>query len=384
MNRKKINIGKDRQAAESKIRDAILLLLVMGALWISLTGRAAWGQVDQGAITGVIQDATGAVVSGAQVTLTDTDTGLILQGKTNGSGIYMFSPVKQGNYSLSATAAGFQTTVQQNIHVDIQQRLNVVLTLQLGAVSQTITVSTAPPLLQTQSASVGQVMSTQAINNTPLAQRNWVYMAQLAPGVVPSGGTRGGGTGDYESNGQRAEQNNFVLDGVDNNVNIVDYENGSSYAIAPPPDALSEFKLETANFSAEFGHSAGSVLNASIKSGTNQIHGDLWEYFRNTNLSARNWNALTVPPYHMNQFGGTLGFPIIKNKLFYFGDIQNTRISYAAANTYSTPTPLMRQGNFTELLNTGLTGQAKPVQLYQPNSGGGRGRQSDALLQRRQ
>jgi hypothetical protein len=341
-----------------------------GLFLLALCASSLFAQLDQGTITGVVQDSSGGLVSGARVRLTNIDTAFVLQTKTDAKGVYAFPPVKIGRYQVSAAAPGFQTTVQQNLQLHVQERLNVPLTLNPGAVTQTVTVTTAPPLLQSQSGSVGQEISTQTINNTPLNQRNWVYIAQLTAGVVPSYGTRGGGTGDYEANGQRAEQNNFILDGVDNNVNIVDYENGSMYAIAPPPDALSEFKVETADFSAEYGHSAGSVLNASIKSGTNQIHGDVWEYFRNTNLDARNWNSSIIPPYHMNQFGGTLGFPIIKNKLFYCGDIQDTRIAYAGASTFTTPTALMRQGNFTELLNTGLTGQAKPIQLYQPNSGG--------------
>ena len=334
---------------------------------------SAFAQLDQGTITGVVQDSSGAVIPSAKVSLTNTDTGLVLQTKTNGSGIYVFSPVKIGHYSVSASAPRFKATMQENLQLNIQERLNVQLLLTPGDVSQTVTVTTAPPLLQTQSGSVGQVMSTRMINSTPLAQRNWVYMAQLSAGVVPSNGTRGGGSGDYEANGQRAEQNNFILDGVDNNVNVVDFMNGTTYAIAPPPDALSEFNLQTADFSAEYGHSAGSVLNASIKSGTNQIHGDVWEYFRNTNMDARNWNSLVNPPYHMNQFGATLGFPILKNKLFYFGDLQDTRISYGATSTFTTPTPLMRQGNFSELLNPSLTGSSKATYLYQPNSGGGPG-----------
>ena len=131
MNGREINVGKNLEGAKWKIGESIVSLLMVGAFWLSFTARMAWGQVDQGAITGVVQDATGAVISAAQVALTDTDTGLILKGKANGSGIYMFSPIKQGNYSLGATAPGFQTTVQQNIHLDIQQRLNIVLTLHL-------------------------------------------------------------------------------------------------------------------------------------------------------------------------------------------------------------------------------------------------------------
>lgn len=355
------------------IRRATVCMLVIGVSWMFFKGGLAWGQVDQGTISGIVTDSTGAVVPSAEIILTNIDTGLVLKYKANSSGDYVFSPVKQGNYELSATASGFQTTLQKNLHLDMQERLNVPLILKPGAVSETVTVSAAPPLLQSESGSVGQVMSTRSISNTPLNQGSWVYIAQLASGVVPSGGTRGGGTGDFEANGQRAEQNNFILDGVDNNVNVVDYMNGSMYAISPPPDALSEFKIETADYSAEFGHSAGTVLNASIRSGTNEIHGHVWEYVRNTVLDARDWDALIVPPYHMNQFGATLGFPIIKNKLFYFGDIQDTRIAYSASNTFTTPTTLMRQGNFTELLNTNLTGQSKPIQLYQPNSGGGVG-----------
>ena len=228
----------------------------------------------------------------------------------------------------------------------------------------------APPLLQTQSGSVGQVIDTTAIDNTPLNGRNWVYMVQLTAGVVPSGGTHGGGTGDFSANGQRAGQNDFLMDGVDNNANIMDLMNGASYNVRPPPDALAEFKVETSNYSAEYGHSAGAAVNVSIKSGTNQVHGAVWEYVRNTALDAKNWNATTTPPYHENQFGAALGFPVLKNKLFFFGDAEANRITYSSVSITSVPTPLMRQGNFTELQNTSLTGSAKPTQLYQPNSGG--------------
>lgn len=352
---------------KNKNHAGLPLLLLLAAMFLS---TAAWGQVDQGTITGIVQDSSNAVIPGANITLTNTDTGLILQGKANSGGVFVFSPLKIGNYKASATADGFQTTTQEHMHLDIQQRLNVVLTLQPGAVSQTVTVSDAPPLLQTQEGAVGQVISAETINNTPLNGRNWVYIAQLTAGVAPPfGNTRGSGTGDFVANGQRAEQNDFILDGVDNNTNLVDFLNGSSFVMRPPPDALAEFSLQTSNYSAEFGHSAGAVLNASIKSGTNQVHGSLWEYVRNTDLDATDWNAQTVPTYHQNQFGATLGFPIIKNKLFYFGDLEANRISFGKPGVFTVPTELMRQGNFSELLNTSLTGTG-PIQLYQPNTGG--------------
>ena len=348
-----------------------LFAAVLAALSFLFTG-SGFAQTDQGAITGVVQDSSGAVIPNAQVTVTNVDTGLALEAKSNRSGVFVFSPLKIGNYTLSASSQGFETVTRENLHLDIQQRLNVNMTLPLGAVSQTVKITSAAPLLQTEDAAVGQVISTKTINDTPLNGRNWVYIAQLTAGVAPPfGNTRGSGTGDFVANGQRAEQNNFILDGVDNNTNLVDFLNGSSYIMRPPPDALSEFSLQTSNFSAEFGHSAGAVLQANIKSGTNQIHGNVWEYFRNTNLDAINWNAgpdAQTPPYHQNQFGATLGFPILGNKLFYFGDIEANRISISNPSPINVPSALEKKGNFSELLNGNLTGVGAPTVLYEPNS----------------
>jgi hypothetical protein len=329
-------------------------------------------QVDQGTITGMVQDITGAAVPNASVTCTNNDTGLMLTDKTDKYGIYTFSPLKIGQYTLTASAPNFAITTQKNLQLDIQARLNIVMVLKPAAVNANVTVTTAPPMLQTEQGSVGQVVSAEDINNLPLNGRNWVFIAQLTAGTAPSINSlsRGAGTGDFFANGQRATQNNFVLDGVDNNVNVIDFQNGASYNVRPPPDALSEFKVETSDFSAEFGHSAGAVLNATTKSGTNQLHGSAWEYARNAILDATNWNATTVPPYQENQFGATAGFPILHNKLFYFGDAEANRIVIGTTYTFTVPTALMRQGNFTELLNTALTGAAKPYTLYQPNSGG--------------
>ncbi len=343
---------------------------------ILLTGRRATAQLDQGAINGVVKDPSGALIPGAEVTLTNTDTNFVLQGKADGKGEYSFSPIKIGNYMVSATAPGFETTTQENVRVNIQDRLNIDITLKPGGVKETITVTGAPPMLQSETASVGQVMDTQTINATPLNGRNWVYIAQLTAGVDPglsAGGARGGGTGDFSANGQRTTQNNFILDGVDNNVNVDDFQNGASYNVRPPPDALAEFKIDTSNYSAEFGHSAGAVVNASIKSGTNQIRGDVWEYFRNNKLDAADWdsNGGVVPVYHENQFGATLGGPIWKNKFFYFGDAEANRISFADPDPGLTvPTASMRNGDFSELFNTSLTGKNTPIGVFAPNSGG--------------
>jgi hypothetical protein len=370
------------QLRQTKRRMIWTVLFVLGFCCV-FTGMAL-AQQDQGAINGVVKDTKGAVVRGAQVTLTNTDTNFSLKGKTDGNGEYFFSPIKIGHYSVSATAQGFETTTQENITVNIQDRLNIPLTLKLGMQSESIVVSSAPPMLQSENASVGQVMTTEEINNTPLAGRNWVFMAELTAGVDPpiaSGGNgnspnalaRGGGNGDFSANGQRTTQNNFVIDGVDNNVSADDLMNGASYNVKPPPDALAEFKIDTSNYSAEFGHSAGAVMNVSIKSGTNKIHGDLWEYLRNNDFDAINWPDSSAPPYHQNQFGATLGLPIWKNKIFYFGDAEANRIVYGGSSlTLTVPTYSEVNGDMSELFLTGHGHNNSNLEsgVFAPNTAG--------------
>ena len=342
-------------------------------LVLSLWGHPVQAQVDQGTITGAVTDPTGAVIPNAKVTLTDTQTGLVLNTTSNQSGTYVFSPIKIGNYTVSASAPGFSQTSLSGLVLNVNQRLSADVKLQTGNVSQTVTVKAgAEQLLQSAQSSTGQTVSTQVINDTPLNGRNYVFVAQLTAGVTQSNGSRGEGKGDFSANGLRAEQNNFILDGVDNNSNEVDFLNGASYVIKPPPDALAEFKVQTSDYDAQFGHSAGAVINASIKSGTNSLHGNLWEYWRNDALDARDYFARTTPTpeYRQNQFGGTIGGPIIKDHLFFFGDVEANRIIQGATSTYSVPTPLMRAGNFSELLNPSLTGSSAPVTLYQPGSNG--------------
>jgi hypothetical protein len=343
------------------------------ALMVLFAGRA-FAQIDQGAIIGVVTDSTGAVIPNADVTLTDVDTGLVLKAKSNGDGNYFFGPIKTGNYTISASAPSFQTTVEQNIVVHVTDRLNIPLALKPGKATETVTVTSVAPLMQTQTAETAVDVDSKFLNDAPLANRNWVFIAQEAPGVTPGVG-RGAGNGDFSSNGQHAEQNNYMLDGVDDNVSNSDYINGSEYNIAPPPDAIAEFKMETSNYSAEIGRGHGAVINATTKSGTNAIHGDVWEYNRNTIFDARVWNTAptaTIPVFHLNQFGATLGGPIIKNHLFFFGDVQESRyVNGANPTNLNVPTPRMRQGDFSELLNPAWNGGGCPSVLYVPNTNTG-------------
>lgn len=372
----------DSQASVSKrleIGRSILPLMLLFA-----APGLLFGQLDQGAITGVVTDTTGAVVPHAHVQLRDVDTNFVLQTQSDGSGVYTFQPIKVGHYSITASAPGFATTTKTGLYLHAAENLQANIALKVGATTEKVEVNAGSiPLLQTQSGATGQVMTQRQINDIPLNQRNYVFLAQLAAGVNSSNGSRGQGNGDFIANGERATENDFILDGVDNNSNSIDFLNGASYNVKPPPDALDEFSVQTADSSAEFGHSAGAVVNAEIKSGTNVIHGDVWEYMRNNDLgeaTPTEWasgvtHPTTVEPYHQNQFGGTIGGPIIKNKLFYFGDYEGNRIIEDFPEITSVPTALMHSdpGNFTELLNPTLTGQSAPWIVYEPNTDGGPG-----------
>lgn len=327
-------------------------------------------QQDAGALSGSVTDSSGAVIPRADVFLQSVDTGLQFRSHTDDRGVFIFSPIKIGNYTITVSASGFKSVTQEKVHIDIQQRLELHIQLPIGSPEQSVEVTTAPPLLQTGDGSTGEVIDTKTIDMTPLGSRNWVFMAQLTAGVAPSNGSRGQGTGDFNANGQRAEQNNFILDGVDNNSNAADFLNGGTYVVQPPPDALAQFAVETSSYSAEFGHSAGAVVNASIKSGTNQIHGDLYEYLRNEAFDTKDYFSGTLQKYRQNQFGATLGLPILGNRLFFFGYAEANRIYFSNPQLFSVPSQLERTGNFTELLNPSLTGAASRTTLYEPNSGG--------------
>ena len=349
-------------------RSALLLSSAPAAFMIF--SPALHAQIDQGSITGIIRDPQSRVVAGATITLSDKDTGLTLMQQTGQTGSYNFTPVKIGNYTLTVAADGFQTVVRENIHVDVSQVVGANIILQPGSKAETITV-TSQPDLQTEEASTGQVFSAQVINDMPLDGRNYVFAAQLTTGVAaPSQGFRQvAGAGDFTSNGNRVSQNDFVLDGVDNNSNMQDFLNGATYAVRPPPDALAEFKVESSNYSAELGRSTGAAINASIKSGSNVFHGSLWEYYRNDRMNAVDYFQTTGPTaYHLNQFGATFGGPFLKDKIFFFADAEGTRISTFAppqANI-TVPTALERTGDFSELLDPNNTAGRGPVALYLP------------------
>jgi len=346
-----IRMAFDRNSSMRFLRRAGFLTLTYLFFLLAQT-HFAFGQVDEGSINGTVLDPTGAVVPGAAVTLLNKDQGLSLERTTNDSGVYIFSPVRIGHYTITVTAAGFSKTTQANLTLAVGQNMQVNVELKTGAASTTVEVNTEPPQLETDESSVGQVVTERTINSLPLNGRNFTFLAQLGAGVNSSqADTRGNAaSGAFTANGLRPSQNNYLLDGIDNNSNAVDFLNGTNFVILPPLDAVQEFKVQTADFSAELGRSAGAVLNATIKSGTNGIHGSAWEFFRNDKLDAADYFETKKGELRFNQFGATIGGPIIKNKIFFFGDYEGfRRVQGNTQSGISVPTLAERNSGYTNL-----------------------------------
>ncbi len=338
-----------------------LLLVTAACLVFVLFGTSSsFAQIDAGAVLGTISDSSGGRVSGATVTLTNEGTNAAVSTTTGEDGTYKFTPVKIGTYKVAVTIQGFQTTTTHGVVVNVGENVVTDFTLKPGSVTETVEVTTAAPVLQSQDASVGQVIDAKNVNDLPLNGRNFTFLAQLAAGVnTPQADTRGNAaSGAFAANGLRPAQNNYLLDGIDNNSDTVDFLNGTNFVVLPPVDAVQEFKVQTSGFSAEYGRSGAAVLNATIKSGTNELHGAAWEFFRNDKLDAADFfeNAGGRPKGELrqNQFGFTAGGPVVipkvfngKNKVFFFGDYEGLRRVQGTILTGSVPTAAESSSGYT-------------------------------------
>ena len=327
-----------------------LLLLVLAFLLPS----AVRAQIDTGTIVGVVRDSSGASIPGATLTLKNLATGVTRTVEANGSGEYLFGAIIPGTYSVQASSANFESAIRTNIEIDVQSRPAIDFALTVGKMSQVVEVTSITPVLQTEAADLGGVVQSEQINDLPLNGRRYSDLSLLEPGIQHNLTNTNNVTPDrFSSNGNWETQNYFSLDGIDNNSGSTNLQESTVQVIQPPPDALQEFRIQTRTYSSEFGTSAGAVVNASIKSGTNQYHGDLWEYVRNDVFDANSFfnNAGGVPRGHFsqNQYGATIGGPVIKNKTFVFGDFQFFTSRKATTVDSTVPTPLMVGGNFTEL-----------------------------------
>jgi len=322
----------------------------------------AWSQEVTANIVGTIKDPSGAPVPGVTVIATDTARGTVYSAKTNDVGAYNISRIKVGSYTLKASAPGFQTVEYPAFTLVLNQTARIDIGLKVGQVNQTVEVTGEAPLLETENTMVSTVIDSVSADKLPLATRNYVQLTLLSPGAIspdPANFNNGDNTASGARpyiNGNREQSDNFLLDGMDNNQvsdNLLGY--------TPAPDAIQEFNLITSNASAEFGNFQGGIVSTTIKSGTNAFHGDLWEYFRNDVLNANSWehNFSGSPrdPLRWNMFGGTIGGPVVKNKLFFFFDYQGQRFDHPASTSFFTVfTNPERTGDFGALCSSGFDG----------------------------
>ncbi len=321
---------------------------VIGVLAVA---AVAWGQVSTGTINVVVQDSTGAVVPGAAVTIAHVQTGQTRQGQTNEVGTLRVTFLPIGQYTVSAEAAGFKKKVISGLDLRVDQNTTITAMLEPGEVREVVQVTEVTPLLESSTSSIGQVIDSAKILELPLNGRNVFALGLLAGNTTP---VTGQGTNlPFVGGGGRFSSNEVMLDGADNNTTVNSGSIGrAGISYTPSVDAVAEFKVQTNNFSAEFGNSAGVIINATIRGGTNQFHGSLFEFLRNDKLDANNFfaNAAGSPKgkFRQNQMGGSLGGPIRRNQTFFFIDYEATRRRTAASSSISdVPPPAFRSGDFS-------------------------------------
>src|SRR4030095_5951690 len=325
----------------------------------------AGAQAERASVVGTIKDKTGSVVPGVEVTVNNERTNSSISVPTDDSGNYAAFNLVPGSYTISAQLAGFSRQVFKGFVVQVGQVARLDMVLEVGAVAQEIEVTAAVPLLQTEDASVGQVISPEPIAALPLNGRNFAQLAILAPGVsgldyaqpgtINSGRRpdelRPGGT-TLQANGVRSYLNQVLIDGIDATEMI-----SQTFVVRPTVEGIQEFKVLTNNAGAEFGRAGGAVIVINTKSGGNQVHGSVFEFLRNSALDAKNFFDRPndkIPPFRQNQFGGSLGGPIRRDGTFFFTDYEGQREVVGQTLLVTVPTLAMRQGNFAGIAPNGI------------------------------
>ncbi|HEX2712170.1 MAG TPA: carboxypeptidase-like regulatory domain-containing protein, partial [Candidatus Acidoferrales bacterium] len=345
-------------------------------LWVDLV----FAQTDTAKLQGTVTDQKDAVVANATVTVTNANTGRAVTVKTDTGGFYVVPALPPGNYKVEVKVEGFKA-VTRDLSLQILQVAVADFRLEVGGMAESVTVQAGAPLLDAADSAIGEVIEGRQVAELPLNGRNFTQLALLVPGVTrgnPTGAATGAnnnaetfrfgqsGGAALAVNGLRPQNDNFVLDGIDNNEALV-----NTIVFFPPADAIDEFRVQTSVAPAQFGRAGGALVVTTIKSGTNNYHGTAFWFNRNTNLNARNFfQGPPTPGFNRNQFGGTIGGPVIKNKLFFFGDYEGLRQKIPGSPEYATvPTDLMRQGNFSELLTSVGTGYSTAFTILDPSTG---------------
>ncbi|MBV8475839.1 MAG: TonB-dependent receptor, partial [Acidobacteria bacterium] len=313
--------------------------------WLFVSGKPALSQQATASVNGSVSDPSGAVLPGARVTLRNLSTNDARVVETNKDGGYLFTLVPIGTYQLTVEHAGFEKYVQQGITLKINDNARQNVSLRVGSNTQVVEVQGNVNQVDTISATIGKVETTQRILDLPLVERDTMQLGLLQAGIVAPEQEDGSGN-PFAVAGQRSESMTFLIDGADNNDFL-----GNNMIVNPNPDAVAEFKVITNNYEAEYGRTSGGVVNQVIKSGTNAVHGSLFEFFRNPALDASDWFTRSVPNYKRNLFGGTIGFPLKKDKAFFFASYQGARRREGqVAPPFETLSPAERHGDFSELL----------------------------------
>src|SRR5690349_5566142 len=323
-----------------------LVLLLLAPLAVSFAQTAT--------VSGIVTDTSDAVIVGATLEISNLDTGLRREAQTNDSGAFSFNLLPVGRYRLSAAHPGFGASERPEIKLDVDQVARIDFKLKPGAVTESVQVTAAAALLDSETSTVGQVISNKSIVELPLNGRNYLNLASLTAGTAPSVGGRTAGEGGFVAGGQHGYQVNIMVDGLDNNSvasgGPLGYE---AQGVKPSIDAVGEFRVVTNNLSAEYGGRMGGTVLVNLRSGTNQLHGTAFEFLRNDKLDGTNFfanrNGAVKPEYRQNQFGGTLGGPIQKNRTFLFGSFEGTRIRTGTSSISTVPTLDERNGDFSRI-----------------------------------
>lgn len=327
---------------------AVITFALLTCLCPLLYGQAT------GSISGAVSDASGAAVAGAKITITEEATGVVRDGVTDNNGHYVVPLLGVGSYTVRAEFTGFQTAEARGVRLQVQEQRELNFTISPAKQQQTIEVSATPVAVETTNPTLGQVINSQQVAELPLNGRDFVQLATLTPGTVqetnPNSFFNGGADSEVSARGSfslsvggsRANSTDWLLDGNDNNELTA-----GGISILPSIDGIQEFKVLTYNYSAQYGARAGPTVLVTTKSGTNQLHGSAFEFFRNTDLDARSFFATSTEKFNLNQFGGSVGGPIKKDKTFFFADLQNKMQRHGIPFTGLVPSVAMRSGDFT-------------------------------------